>query len=279
MSDAAERHRRQVESWNGPMGQQWAMNEARTERGLIPLTEALLAAAAAQPGEHVLDIGCGCGGYTLALARATGPTGRVIGADVSTAVLEVAEATKAENTDYVLADASTHDFAGTAADLLTSRFGVMFFGDPDAAFANLHRALKPSGRLVFACWRAVADNPWARIPQQAIFSVIDRPPPPHPEEPGPFAFGDAARIHRILAAGGFKDPKIMPFDFEMLFPADPATAAAAISTGPIGGRLLRDRPDAIRAAAVAAIAEAITPCVSNGFTRLGASVWIVIARA
>ena len=279
MSDVAERHRRQIEAWNGPMGQQWAVNEARTERGLMPLTEALLATAAAQPGERVLDIGCGCGGYTLALARAVGATGLVTGADVSTAVLELAEATKSANTDYVLADASTHDFNGTEADLLTSRFGVMFFGDPDAAFTNLHRALKPSGRLVFACWRAVADNPWARVPQQAIFSVIDRPPPPHPEEPGPFSFGDEARIRRILAAGGFRAPEIRGFGFDMLFPADPAAAAAAISTGPIGGRLLRDKSDEVRAAAVAAIAEAVTPFVSNGFTRLGAAVWIVIARA
>lgn len=279
MSDAAERHRRQVEAWDGPMGKQWAMNEARTERGLMPLTEVLLSAVNAQPGERVLDIGCGCGGYTLALARAVGPGGQVTGADVSTAVLEVAEATKAANTDYVLADASTHDFSAIQADLLTSRFGVMFFGDPDAAFANLHRALKPSGRLAFACWRAVADNPWAHVPQKAIFSVIDRPPPPHPEEPGPFAFGDPARIHRILAAGGFTRPEIRAFDFEMMFPADPAVAAAAISTGPIGGRLLRDRPDDVRAAAVDAIAKAVAPHVSNGFTRLGASVWIVLASA
>ena len=278
MSDAAERHRLQVEAWDGPMGQQWALGEARTERALVPVTEALLATAAPRPGERVLDIGCGCGGSSLAFARAVGPAGEVIGADVSTAVLEVARGTAAANTRYIHADAAGHDFSGTDADLLTSRFGVMFFGDPDAAFGNLRRALKPSGRLAFACWRSLAANPWVRVPMQAILTVMEAPPRPGPEDPGPLAFGDPARVTRILTAGGFTTPTLREFDFDMLFPADPEAAALAISNGMVVGRMLRDQPDDIRAKAIAAIATAVAPLAANGYIRLGGAVWLVTAK-
>jgi SAM-dependent methyltransferase len=279
MSDAAERHRQQIEAWNGPMGVQWAANEARTERSLAPVTEALHKGAAAQPGERVLDIGCGCGGSALAIAGVVGPKGYVLGADVSAPMIEVARATALPQTDYILADAAIHAFPPASFDLMISRFGVMFFGDPDAAFANLRRALKPGARVAMAAWRPMPENPWVLVPMQAVATVVSPGPRPGPEEPGPFAFGDTNRVSRILAAGGFAEPEIRAFDFEMMFPADSEAAAAAISTGPIGGRLLRDKPDDVRAAAVAAIAEAVAPCFSNGFTRLGASVWIVIARA
>ena len=172
MSDAAERHRLQIEAWNGPMGAQWAANEARTERSLAPVTAALLEVAVAQPGERVLDIGCGCGGSTLAFAAAVGPSGHVVGADVSAPLIEVARATALPGVDYILADAAAHNFPPASFDLLTSRFGVMFFGDPDAVFARLHRALKPTGRVAFACWRGMAENAWVHIPLAAALTVF-----------------------------------------------------------------------------------------------------------
>jgi SAM-dependent methyltransferase len=278
MADAAERHRQQVEAWNGPMGRQWAANEARTERALAPVMEALLRAADPRPGDRVLDIGCGCGGSTLAFARAVGPEGHVTGADVSEYVLEVARATAAANTTYVQADAAHSDFSHLGADLLVSRFGVMFFGDPDAAFANLRRALRPGGRLAFACWRPAAENPWVAVPFAAVRPLIPPSPPPHPEDPGQFAFGDAARVRRILASGGFDSVRLERHDFHMHFPAEPSAAAAAMVQGP-ASRMLRDQPDEVRAAAEAAVAEALKPHADPAGIRLGASIWLVTARS
>lgn len=279
MSDAAERHRQQIEAWNGPMGAQWAANEARTERSLTPVTEALLAAAAARPGETVLDVGCGCGGSTLAFARAVGPTGRVIGADVAAPMIEVARATAAANTEYLLVDAASHDFPPGTIDLLASRFGVMFFGDPDAAFARLHRAMKPTGRLAFACWRGLAENPWVQVPLAAALTVVPPFPQPGPEDPGPFAFGNPDRVRRILTTGGFVAPVLEKFDFEMTFPGDPRAAAQGIATiGPVT-RALREQPEDVRNAALDAIAAAVTPHARDGVVRLGGAVWLVAARA
>lgn len=277
MTDAAERHRQQVEAWNGPMGQQWAANEARTERALAPVTEALLRTADPRPGERVLDIGCGCGGSTLAFARAVGPDGHVTGADVSEYVLEVARATAAANTTFVQADAAHSDFSHLGVDLLASRFGVMFFGDPDAAFTNLRRALRPGGRLAFACWRPAAENPWVSVPFAAVRPLVPPAPPPHPEEPGQFAFGDAARVRRILASGGFEAVRLERHDFHMHYPADPAAAASVMVQGP-ASRMLRGQPDEVRAAAEAAVAEALAAHADPGGIRLGASIWLVTAR-
>ncbi len=280
MSDAAEMHRRQIEAWNGPMGQQWAANEARTERNLAQVTQALLGAAKAQPGERVLDIGCGCGGSSVAFAAAVGPGGFVLGADVSAPMLEVAKGTAPANAAYVLADAAAHAFEPAGFDLLVSRFGVMFFGDPDAAFANLRRAMKPGGRVAFACWRPLAENPWVRVPMGALRAVLpEMPKPAGAEEPGPFAFGDRGRVTRILSAGGFTAPEFEAFDFDMRFPRDPAAAAnAIIQVGP-AGRIMREQPEAMRAAAMAAIAKAIAPFVKGDQIAMDGAVWLVTAKA
>lgn len=279
MSDAAEIHARQVEYWNGPAGQQWAQNEARTERALTPVTKALLEAAAAQAGERVLDVGCGCGGSTRAFAEVVGPTGHVTGADVAVPMIEVARANAPDNIDFVLADVAAHGFAAPY-DLMVSRFGVMFFGDPDAAFGNIRRALKPGGRVAFACWRPMAENPWVRVPMGAIAPVLPEPPPrPGPEDPGPFAFGDQARVRRIMAAGGFHDVALTPFDFDFRFPGTPAEAAKLVAYGPVTGRLLRELPPATQEAAIARVAEAIAPMHADGMVRLAGAVWIVTARA
>lgn len=279
MSDAAERHQAQIEAWNGPMGAQWAAGAARTERALAPVTEALLRVAAARPGESVLDVGCGCGGSSLAFARAVGPAGRVTGVDVSAPMLEVARGTAVANTDYVLADAAAHDFAPAGMDLLVSRFGVMFFGDPVAAFANLRRAMKPAGRLALACWRPVADNPWVGVPLAAVAPVVPPLPRPGPDDPGPFAFGDAARVARILRAAGFGPARFEAFDFDMRFRGAPAQAAEAVALVGPAARALRGQPDEIRARGIAAIAEAIAPYARDGEVRLGGGVWLVTSPA
>lgn len=278
---AATSHARQVEAWNGPMGSQWAANEARTERGLAPVLEALLAWAAPTPGMRVVDVGCGAGGTTLALANAIAPTGEVIGLDVSAVILEAARARLAEtpNARLELADALTWTLEGEQADLLFSRFGVMFFGDPVAAFANLRRALKPGARFAFAAWAALEENPWINTPYQAALSVIPPPPPADPEEPGQFAFGNPARVRRILHDAGYPRLHHRPFDFAMRYPADDLsrTATGLAAMGQVG-RLLRDRPEAERSRATEAIADALVPLVRGAWIDLPARVWLFDAR-
>ena len=278
---AATRHARQVEAWNGPMGAQWAANEARTDRGLAPVLEALLHWSAPTPGMRIIDVGCGAGGTTLALANAIAPTGEVIGLDVSAVILDAARTRLAEtkNARLELADALTWTLEGEPADLLFSRFGVMFFGNPVAAFANLRRSLKPAGRFAFAAWAALEDNPWINLPLQAALTVIPPPPPADPEDPGQFAFGNPARIRHILHNAGYSPIRHRAFDFTMRFPSDdlPRTAAGLANMGQIA-RILRDRPDAERTRATDAIAAAIAPLVKDDWITLPARVWLVDAR-
>ncbi len=274
---AANRHARQVEAWNGAMGEQWAANEARTERGLAPVLEALIAWAAPPHGGRVVDIGCGAGGTTLRLAHEVGPTGEVIGLDVSAVILQAARTRLAEtpNARLELADALTWTLEGPPADLLFSRFGVMFFGDPVAAFANLRRALAPGGRFAFAAWAALEDNPWIDLPLQAALAVIPPPPPADPDEPGQFAFGNAARVSRILHDAGYGPIRQRAFDFAMRYPGDdPARTAAGLTEMGQVGRLLRERPADQRARATDAIAAAIAPLIHDGWATLPARVWL-----
>ena len=278
----AERHARQVEAWNGPMGAQWAANEARTERGLAPVLEALLAWSAPTQGQRIVDVGCGAGGTTLALAQAVGPTGEVIGLDVSAVILEAARARLANthNARLELADALTWTLEGPPADLLFSRFGVMFFGNPVAAFANLRRALAPAGHFAFAAWAALADNPWIDTPYQAALTVIPPPPPADPDEPGQLAFGNPARVQRILHDAGFNPVCHRAFDFTMRYPADDlARTAAGLATMGQVGRLLRDRPDAERTRATEAIAAALAPLAQDAWIVLPARVWLFRATS
>ena len=278
MTDSAtERHTRQVQAWNGPMGEQWAASEARTERGLAPVLAALMDWAAPTPGMRVVDVGCGAGGTTLALANAVAPTGHVTGLDVSAVILEAARARLAEtpNVTLTLADALTWSLPGEPADLLFSRFGVMFFGDPVAAFANLRRSLKPAGRFAFAAWAPLDQNPWMNLPLQAAFTVIPPPPPADPDEPGQFAFGNPARVLRILHDAGYPTARVRAFDFNMRFPGDdPARTAAGLTTMGQTGRLLRERTEAERTQAAEAITQAITPLVKDGWIDLAARIWL-----
>lgn len=283
---ATERHARQVQAWNGPMGEQWAASEARTERGLAPVLAALMDWAAPAPGMRVVDVGCGAGGTTLALATAVGPDGHVTGLDVSAVILEAARARLADtpNVSLVLADALTWTLAGEPADLLFSRFGVMFFGDPVAAFANLRRALRPGGRFAFAAWAPLAENPWMDIPYQAALSALPPPAPPPPPsdplEPGQFAFGNPGRVLRLLHDAGYPTARVRAFDFTMRFPADdiPRTAAGLANMGQTG-RLMRDQPEALRAAAAGAIARAIAPLAQGPWIDLPARVLLFDARS
>ena len=166
MSDPALLHANQIAYWNGTGGGHWVRRQELTDLVLAPVAEVALARAAVKPGDRVIDIGCGCGATTLVLADAIQPGGALVAADVSEPMLGRARERIGERAGvaYVCADATTYGFAPGWADLLFSRFGVMFFGDPVAAFANMRCGLRPGGRTVFACWRKPAENPWMMLP-------------------------------------------------------------------------------------------------------------------
>jgi SAM-dependent methyltransferase len=281
MSEADRLHTDQVEYWNGPGGARWIERVAYTDRLFTELTRQLLARAAPAPDETVIDVGCGCGATSAELVKRVGAAGHVIALDVSGPILAEARAVLAPfaNAETVLADAATHPFAAGAADLVFSRFGVMFFGDPVAAFANLRQALKPAGRLVFACWREPSLNPWMMTPLQAAYQHVPRMPRPGPEEPGPFSFGNPERVQRILAGAGFATPTLEPIDltFDIGVGEGLDTAVRrALTMGPTA-LALEGHPPEVRAKVAAEVKLALTPHVDGAAVKLPAAIWIVRA--
>ena len=282
MTDTAP-NREQIDYWNGPRGEFWVAEEETRDRELAFFGEAALRAAAAAPGESVVDVGCGCGTTTLALAAAVGTGGAVLGIDVSQPML--ARATqRAAGLSHVLfarADAATFAFEGRAR-LVFSRFGVMFFDDPRAAFTNLRRALDPGGRLAFVCWRALEDNAWMNVPFDAVRHVVSSAKPPPPSDaPGPLAFADPVRVRSYLEGAGFSGVSLQPLDHPMRLGGDrglDAAAADALTVGPTA-RLLGGATDDERARALSAAKAALAPHTHGDVVALAGAVWLVTARA
>lgn len=274
----------QIEYWNGKVGETWVKMQERMDRALTPVTAALLSLAAPQPGEDVLDIGCGSGETTLALAGAVGDDGHATGVDISEPLLARAR-TRAEEllseADFICADASTFR-EEPGFDLIVSRFGIMFFADPVTAFANIHALAAPGGRLCFACWQPPADNGWATFPLTVLAPLLPPQPAADPHAPGPFAFADPERVHGILAAAGWTDIAFHALPFTMIIGEgdDPVTAAVDFNLriGP-AARAIRDAGRAIEPAARAALAAALAGHVSDGAVGLPAAVWLVSARS
>ncbi len=269
----------QIAYWNAKTGDTWAELQDQMDRQLAPLGARAQTALAPQPGERILDVGCGCGDTTLALARAVGEGGEAVGVDISRPMLEVARRRGAESglkARFIEADAQSETLEG-GFDGIFSRFGVMFFSDPTAAFRNLLGALKPGGRLAFVCWRSFAEAELLRLPLEAALTVLPSPPAPaEPNAPGPFGFADADRTRRILAEAGFADIEIQPFDALVGSGGLEQTLAITQRIGPLGS-LLRESPDQAPAA-IAAVREALRAHDGPDGVKLNGAVWIVTAR-
>ncbi len=274
----------QIDFWNGPTGERWTRLARQIEHNLRPFADAAIRRLAPQPGERVVDVGCGAGDTTLALAERVQGHGFVLGVDVSRPMLQRATARAANTPEYpvrfVEADAAAHAFERAAFDALFSRFGVMFFADPAAAFANLRRALKPGGRLTFCCWRDRRENPWVTLPVAAARRHLSElPPPPGPDEPGPFAFADSARIQRILTSAGFSDIACEKFDPMLTYGEDPRAAADYLTQmGPVGS-VLQEHPEPLRQKVADTLAGLLEEKREPGVLRLSAATWIVTARS
>lgn len=275
----------QREYWNGPGGQSWSAGQAQMDRFLRPFAEGLLARAAPGLRARVLDIGCGAGETTLMAARAAGPEGAALGVDISQPLIELARARAGAeglpNAAFMIGDAQTDalaDALGTPADLVLSRFGVMFFEDPAAAFANIRRHTKPGGRLCFVCWQPVRENEWVTIGLGIAKKHVAFPPPPDPYAPGPFALADIDRTLGLLAQAGWQAPEAEPFSTRISQGATPAEAAENLMLrGPIS-RAMAAADAAQRAAVLEELTAALAPMAGPDGVALGAAVWFVSAR-
>ncbi|MFU8814970.1 MAG: class I SAM-dependent methyltransferase [Pseudomonadales bacterium] len=269
----------QREYWNGKAGETWVAWQARLDALLAPLSDAAIDKAALRAGERVIDIGCGCGTTTRQLAERGAA---VWGIDISAPMLAHAKARfkGVPSLAFSQTDASSQAFTPDH-QLLFSRFGVMFFDQPVAAFRNLRTGLTPEGRLVFLCWQEMAKNPWIAIAGRAVQPFLPPPaePAPGPSGPDPFAFADTEYVAQILEQSGFRD-----IAFEALTPqlhvADDLDDAIAFQTtiGPLA-RVLAELQGEARDRALEAARAALSAHVTEDGLRLGAAAWLVTARA
>ena len=281
MPPSEEPNRQQAEQWNRISGPIWVELQAVLDRMLAPFEARLTREAFPGQGRKVLDIGCGVGTTTLAMAQRLGPGGLCLGVDISQPMIAAAQARAAAggltSAAFVQADAQTHPFERGAFDAVMSRFGVMFFDDPAAAFRNIRRAAAPGAELAFAAWRAPAENPFMTTASRAVAPLLPAAPAPDPDAPGQFAFAGAERVRQVLADSGWRQVRIEPLDEACAIEGDDLLSYV-MNLGPAGAAL-RETDEATRDAARRLLQSAFQPFADGGAYRFTAACWWVTARA
>jgi len=274
----------QIEYWNLTSGPKWVALGDRIDAQIAALGEEAMDRAGVRAGERVLDVGCGCGHTSVRLGERVGPEGAVVGVDVSGVMLEAARqragAASLRHVAFLHADAQIHPFEPGSFDLVYSRFGVMFFADPGAAFANLARGLRPGGRLVFVCWQSLDRNDWMRVPVAAAAAHLEIPAPADPHAPGPFAFADAERMRGLLESAGLAPVEVEPLERELVVGGGgdlDATVAFLLQMGPAGAAL-READEALRERVASSVREALAPYAGPAGVRMPAAAWLFAAR-
>ena len=283
MSNAAMINADMLSFWNGQGGDIWVARQAHTDSTLAPVTDSLVDFAAPRAGETVLDVGCGCGAPTMEFARAVGPSGRVVGMDISGPMLAEgtarAKAAGVANVDWRQDDPATAELEGF--DLLASAFGVMFFGDMVGAFTNMRRAAKPGARMALVCWRGLAENPWMEVPMNAVAQHLPPRPKGTPNAPGMFAFANPEYVSQVLTAAGWAVPRFEKFDADLDIAAGRGLEEAVVQSTQIGAvnSWLRNQPADIVSASTQSLREALAPHADGASVRLPGAMWLIGSAA
>jgi ubiquinone/menaquinone biosynthesis C-methylase UbiE len=269
----------QAARWNGPAGRAWVEAQELLDQLFKPFEDLLVEAVSAGPGGRVLDVGCGTGSTTLAVARRLGANGRCTGIDISNPMIAAARA-RAEResmpTEFICADAQIHEFEPARFDTIISRFGVMFFDDPIRAFANLLRAARADARFRFVAWRSDAENPFMTTAERAAAPLLPNLPARRPDGPGQFAFADQRRVHSILEESGWAEIDIRPVDVACTLP-EKELVHYLTRLGPVG-LILHDADERIRTQVVETVRGAFDPYVHGAEVRFTAACWAVSAQ-
>ncbi|MGO9818574.1 MAG: class I SAM-dependent methyltransferase [Acidocella sp.] len=275
--------------WSEIAAPKWLSLGGAMEARLARISDAVIAAAGLKPGERVLDIGCGAGRTSQEAAHAVGEAGYVLGIDIAAPMIEAARAHAAAEAEagmapveFAIADAQTERFT-PPFDVLLSRFGVMFFENPTAAFANLRASTRPGGRLVFAAWAPLSLNPHWEIPLRLVEALVGTGAPRVPHAPGPLAFDDPAYVHDILSAAGWRGVEVRAEAVFLRGASQEEEARVACFMGPAGALLDEKKAGAeARAAATEAVREALpgfAAIAPDGSVRLPATIQLVTASA
>jgi SAM-dependent methyltransferase len=281
--DALAARDEQQRAWNGPSGEAWVDEQALLDRLFEPFAERLVEEAQAVSARRVLDIGCGTGATTLSLARALGPDGECTGIDISAPMISLArqraaaerQAAERLSVGFEVADAETFAFPFSAVDLVVSRFGVMFFGDPVRAFANLGEAVREGGRLAVFVWRDRADNPFMTAAERAAAPLLPPQPARDPHAPGQFAFADREHVAAILAEAGWGRPSFEPVDIACTLSVE-ELERYMIRLGPLA-RSLPSLDPAARDRVIAAVRAGFEPFRDGEVIRFTAACWLIRA--
>lgn len=272
----------QIEFWNSDESLHWVDQSERYDGMLAEYIPLLLEAAAISGDARTLDVGCGTGTTTIEAARAA-PDGQTLGVDISAPMLAHAREKAARgavtNVRFEELDAQVGAFEPGARDAVISRFGVMFFADPVAAFANIAGALRTGGRLAFVCWQGLLQNKWMAVPAMAIAAHVPLPDPGGPAQPGPFAFGDADRVRGILTDAGLTDVTIEPVERSVLLGGHGSLddAMEFLSGTSLKRALLADAPPEVLRPALDSVRAALAPFETPEGVRVGAAAWLVTA--
>ncbi|SOZ51333.1 conserved hypothetical protein; putative methyltransferase [Cupriavidus taiwanensis] len=270
----------QAALWNGASGQAWVEHQGLLDDMFRPLEEQLIRAAGSAAAQRILDVGCGTGSTTLALARHVGDKGHCTGIDISAPMLAAARSRAQRdgiNASFVHADAQEHDFAPASFDMIVSRLGVMFFSDPVRAFAHLRWAATSDATLHCLAWRSAAENPFMTTAERAAAPLLPELPPRRPGAPGQFAFGDRERVLSILQASGWDDIDIVPTDVTCTLP-EPALAGYLSRLGPVG-LALQGADATTRKRVIDIVRAAFASYVQGDTVRYTAACWTITARA
>ncbi|MCT8176002.1 class I SAM-dependent methyltransferase [Variovorax sp. Varisp41] len=280
MHDTQESDSEQSRLWNGPAGRAWVDRQPLLDRLFAPLGTLLIESLAGHSLGRVLDVGCGTGAVTLALASPSGDAGECVGIDISAPMIEAARARaerEGSRARFVCADAQAHAFAPAGFDTLVSRLGVMFFDDPVAAFANLRRAARDGAALRFLAWRAAAENPFMTTAERAAAPLLPRLPARRPGAPGQFGFADRERVESILAQAGWGAIAIRPVDLACSLPARELVPYLS-RLGPVG-LALEQADAATRDRVIETVRAAFEPFVQGDEVRFTAACWLAGAQA